>query len=327
MDVSSFGAALEREGMHVSGRAAFGIAEGYPVLAVLTGGHQVRVTLPIRPQEWRARKSEIKGALGNLGRAIWEGDRLSVSIKVSQPQEVYSRAVAGMARTFRDLGIALEDTCPICGHGGCDMAVPYERAYRPAHRVCVESTVAGIRESVEDNRRNGSYLSGIAGAILGGILGVAPSFLTIVYTDTVFGLLFAFIPLFAYYGYKLFRGKMNKTALACSIAMSVLGVYILNFSAIGYVLRREYSLTFGQVLQVMPAFLEDPEVWWEITKSSISQFIFAAVGVFLVWGDISRTAAGEAANAENVLAASMPLRPGNVRDGERSTGREEDSGE
>ncbi len=321
MDISAFKEAMERGGMRVLGTGAFGVVDGYPLMAVYAGAASLRVTVAMGPQEWRLRKAELKTELRKFGPVAWAGDRLVVSFRARRMTDGYRQAVLPLARTLKDLGIAIDDTCPVCGRGGCEAAAPYGQAYRPVHRACLESALAGTKESAAENRQNGSYLSGIAGAILGGIVGVIPSLLTVIAVDTVYAILFALVPLCAYYGYKLFKGKMDRTALICSIVMGILSVYILNFSGIGYILIEDYGMTFGRMLQAMPAFLGDISVWGEITRSSITQFIFAAIGIFLVWGAISRTAAGEVANAESVLAMSMPLRPENRSEDAREEDR------
>ena len=327
MDKMEFKESMERRGMKVFDNRAYGIAEGYPIIALLVRSNAAQVVLNIRPDQWRANKRELRRALRQWGSVAWTGDRVTVTGKLGQTADVYQELIEPVVKVFKDFNISVDDTCYICHRGRCDVAAPLGYAYRPAHRACLESALAGARAKAQEDEANGSYVSGIAGAILGGIVGTIPSFLTIVWMERLYAVLFALIPLCAYYGYKLFRGRMNKAALICSVAMSVMGVYILNFALLGYFFIVEYNMSFGEMLQVMPAFLGDLAIWLEFTRSSVTEFIFAAIGVLIVWSAISRTSAGMVANAENVMAGIMPFGIGAYYPEDYSGSPEDYSGE
>ena len=138
------------------------------------------------------------------------------------------------------------------------------------------------------------------------LVGTIPTFLTVVYLEMEYSILFALIPICAYFGYKLFRGKMNKAALIVSILMAVLGVFILNFEYIVFSIMREYGFSFSEALSFVPDLLRDGEIWAAIAADSLQEFFFSALGVVIAWGLISRTASGAAANADAALRLAQP---------------------
>lgn len=59
------------------------------------------------------------------------------------------------------------------------------------------------------NQESGSYLTGLLGAIIGGLLATIPAVAVIWFTETAYSLLYFLIPLGVYHGYRLARGKMD----------------------------------------------------------------------------------------------------------------------
>ena len=174
------------------------------------------------------------------------------------------------------------------------------------HYRCLQAEAGKAHNKADINRENGSYLLGVLGALIGMLVGTIPTFLTVVYLEMEYSILFALIPICAYFGYKLFRGKMNKAALIVSILMAVLGVFILNFEYIVFSIMREYGFSFSEALSFVPDLLRDGEIWAAIAADSLQEFFFSALGVVIAWGLISRTASGAAANADAALRLAQP---------------------
>ena len=64
---------------------------------------------------------------------------------------------------------------------------------------------------MEDNvKKEGSYLTGIIGAIIGGAIATIPWVLAYVYGNVMLSLLAVLIGAGEFYGYKIFRGKIDK---------------------------------------------------------------------------------------------------------------------
>lgn len=205
-------------------------------------------------------------------------------------------------------GYRPDEVCPHCGRSACDAAGLYNGSYHTTHRACLRAKVDASEEAAEKNQREGSYFTGILGGIMGMLVGTLPSLLVLIVSNVIYAVLFALIPISAYFGYKLLGGKMNRFALIFSIFMAILGVYILGFEYLGVLLMQEYHLEFGELLVILPELLFDPAVWLSLTGDMITEFIFAGLGLWFAWRIISGTAAGNAENAKAVaeLAIDWP---------------------
>ena len=76
-----------------------------------------------------------------------------------------------------------------------------------------EETMQRLEDGKLDNSNNsarGSYLFGIIGALIGGIIGSIPWILVYVYGNMMFSALAIFIAAGEFLGYKLCRGKIDK---------------------------------------------------------------------------------------------------------------------
>ncbi|MGM9521890.1 MAG: hypothetical protein ACI3VB_05370 [Oscillospiraceae bacterium] len=297
---------LENE-LRPVGNAFIGVVEGWPVMTMLTGKNTMSVTFGLSGEEWKERKKDITAAFKGLGRAAWGNNRLVVSVVTKKLDNVYVQGVQASVRALKGCGVSCKNACAICGGANCDIAAFINGAARPAHSGCLDKLVGRAKESAEENERSGSYICGIVGALLGMLVGIIPSFLTIIFMERIFALLFALIPLCAYYGYKLFKGRMNKAVVTVSIVMSIVGIYVLQFAVVGYSLVADYYLTVGEMFSVMPVFLGDISVWAELTVDSIMDFVFVAIGVTMVWSQINTTSASVTAGAEAVKNSAVPF--------------------
>lgn len=131
---------------------------------------------------------------------------------------------------------------------------------------------------------------GIIGGILGAIVGVLPSFLSVVLVEKIYALLFALIPLCIYYGYKLLKGKMNKVVIVLTVILSVLSVYMIEMLLLAYYMVSDYGLLISEAIQLVGASLLEPSVWTAMTMDALTSFLFVALGIWIAWGRISRTA-------------------------------------
>lgn len=205
--------------------------------------------------------------------------------------------VTGMAQ--RD-GLYPSPACPICKQNGCDSYGLQGAIYRPVHAQCVQTTAAQKHLKAEKNLNEGNRGLGIIGAVLGAAVGAIPAILYYAFFDTIYIYLFALLcalePLCSYYGYKLFRGKLDRGVLPVIIATSLL--------AIPY-------MVYGTVAVVFYSEGYTPPNFFEIFDSALAGIfgqiaIFVALGFFIVAGIVTRTAKGDIKDA---LSAAQSLRP------------------
>lgn len=200
-------------------------------------------------------------------------------------------------------GLCPLDHCPYCGAPFCDTSAMTGRDYRLVHLRCLREAADKARDKAESNGHNGSYLLGALGGILGMIVGTIPTLLTVYFMSMENSLLFALIPICVYFGYKLFGGKMNRSALILSVVLSVAAVFLINFELVALFIMDEYGASFGEAMRVMPEILTDGSFWAEVALNSLQEYLFTGLGLIVAWRLISVTDAGSA----DELAAALRL--------------------
>ena len=204
------------------------------------------------------------------------------------------------------LGMKIADVCPICRQGDCDSFAFINPVYQKAHAACVHNHNADIQAQVQQNEMTGSYGLGAVGAILGGLVGMIPSVALAVFFDLISGWLCALIPLGAYYGYKLLRGKMSNGALKIIIAVSIIAAPItLYLIELGWsILEGWGGFTLLDYLEYMLIFPED------VLPALLQVLAFIGIGFYLVYKNVSKNNANvwkEASISEAMLRPMADL--------------------
>ncbi len=94
----------------------------------------------------------------------------------------------------------------------------------------------------EDVKKEGSYLSGIIGAIIGGAIATIPWVLVYVYGNLMLSLLALLIGAGEFYGYKLFKGKLDKKLPIIIIVLALIIVTIATLLVIPAMLLNKNNL-------------------------------------------------------------------------------------
>lgn len=322
MDKAEYKQMCESHGLRlVSDFRAVGMERGYPVTVQYAGKKSVSMSLPTGKEDQKRFSGELKSRLresfGKSVSAAWaDVGYVTVYLDTASIPDVYCQGVTAVLDIFKSLGFTVPDRCAVCGGSGCDCATPRGPAYAPVHRACLESGVAGAKAAADKNIQGGSYLLGAVGAFLGAAVGVLPSVFTILALEKIYVLLFMLIPLASYAGYKLLKGKMNYASLVFTLIFSVLAVYLLNFGITIYYLADYYELTASEALSLVPPALGDPEMWVDITRSEdfLKCILFVALGIFLAWGQISRTNKTSIKDAQGLLESAVPYGAPNAED-------------
>lgn len=296
---------IRLNGFKVADSHGFGVVNGYPVSVTWVNKRLVQLQLAAAKEQWKEHKKELNSAFKGKGNVSFGADSIYISLKLNDSDDLLNR-LKDAVNCVKNLGIRDDNTCPICKMSGCDTAAFLNGAYRTTHSACLDTMLTDKKAKFEDNTHNGNYITGIIGAILGMLIGTIPSFFTIVWMNTIYALLFALIPLFAYHGYRLLRGKMNKFVIVLSIIMGIAGVYVLNFALLGYNVMTGYGLSIVDYFTVLPIFLSDTDVWISMTTDSIVDFFFVIVGIAIVWKQITRTSATEIRDAEKIRDTALP---------------------
>ena len=284
---------------------ALSVWDGYPFcMTFLQGNIQIRFRLEKGPAD-RELSKEIRGQIKGwkeLGTFNGQFDPaaafLSVTVSRLPEESAYAldRIFQAAVGLLKEHGLVPPRTCPVCGNGECDCVALLHNEYVPTHRDCVGRVVHETELQAEESLSKGSYLRGFVGAVIGGLVGALPSLLTILFLERMFVVLYALIPLAAYYGYKLLQGTMDKGAMVCTVISGILNLFSLNFLVFVFQVRKLYGALplgflftafFGNLGTILPDMILD--------------FVFLALGIWICYGRISRTAKGDVSNAYAVL--------------------------
>ena len=137
------------------------------------------------------------------------------------------------------MGLTAPGKCPICKQGNCDSLALFPQGYVPTHRACVEQSNFDRIRDAADNSEHGNHGLGILGAFLGAMLGCLLVFLIAMFSGNIYAVLYVVIPLASYYGYKLFKGRMDKTALTSVLIFSILSLFAFEFANFAVVWHRQ----------------------------------------------------------------------------------------
>ncbi len=184
-------------------------------------------------------------------------------------------------------GVSPANTCAITGapnpdslclmqNGGC-------YSFQPVFASAVRQNDLKTQEQTEENEQNGSYLSGLIGAILGMLAGMAVNLLLMVFAHKISVWLFTLVPLGAMFGYKKFKGKGNWVAMAVVIVLSLIAVPLMEYLYLAISFAREYSLSLGFALKEVWQDFFEPKVLKETGPEMLKMLLFMALGVFVGW--------------------------------------------
>lgn len=319
-NANSIYAALSACGFESSGNSCFGTWKGYAVSLRPYSGRNCIIDVAIRAGQKPAalRKGlakSVKGLGVKKGAVVQVVNNVaSFTIPFGSPEEAPATLASYMnayTAALRENGVAPADTCAITGASRpdslCLVRTGNFDSYQPVSAAAVRRLSDKAREAVEENQLNGSYGLGVVGALLGMLVGLIPNLLTIVFTERIFGLLFALVPILSMLGYKLFRGKMSKGAMAIVILLSLLGVPVMEFTYLVIYLIREYGAELGEAVAYTAEMFRTPEFLSEAAPDFIQLLVFMAIGVAIAWrfmsGQINTT---QLRGTETQLATLRP---------------------
>lgn len=170
--------------------------------------------------------------------------------------------------------------CSECGEE-VENIVGYNGIACYMHKECFEKIKeklkAEYQEELQSNENQRSM--SIMLCFLGAIVGVIPSAIALLGFAYLFALLFALVPLAAFYGYKLGKGPLDKTASICSIAFSFISVAIV-FLIYVVSVANMVGVTVGELYNASPEafFIDGGQI-----------LLFWALGVFVSYKAITNT--------------------------------------
>ncbi len=303
---------LAAKGFTVSGNLCYGMWRGYQLTLNPSSRRDVLVRFAVRvdKNDKALRQNLLRSLRERLGKTVTsvlnQGKLLVVGLRLdgkSDPAQQFFAFVDAAAQVLAGMGIPPAGSCVICG-GGTPESLCFTDSYQPVHAACVRQSAADLRSKAEENRSEGSYLSGLLGAVIGAIVGAIPSIALLLGTNYFSAWLFTLVPLAAMFGYRKLNGKNDKLGIVIVILTSLLAVFLIFTSGVVAEVMKAFQCGVGAALSIMGAYFSD------ILKMVIGDYLkglfFMALGIVISWSYLSKTGASQVKMAENVLATLRP---------------------
>ena len=308
--------ALGSLGLEATDRCAWGTWNGYAVSAWQNQGQFLLHTAVRIDKKDKALPKSLKKALneavpkGFANCVNAGGDALTFTLRLSGKEDLaqqFRARLDAIVRELRSRDIRPADTCQICrGSHPESLVLTGSAINQPVHRSCLQRQSQELRDKAEDNQSNGSYLSGFAGAVLGMLAGLIPNVLLAVFTERIFALLFALVPLASMWGYRKFRGRQNAVAIVIVVVLSLLSVLVMEVLIVAIFVMQQYSAPFGVCLRLTLEYLFSAEGFPEMLKDSAVEFFFMALGLLIAWRGISGTNQSQLRSLDAALETVRP---------------------
>ena len=228
-------------------------------------------------------------------------------------------------RTFMDTltgtlarnGIAPANTCALTGAPNpdslCLVLNNKYMGYQPVVGAAVRQGNYDLQARVEENENNGSYASGFVGALIGALLAVAINVAAMVFTDRMYAILFALVPIFAMFGYKLFKGRTNKGSLIILLLLSLLAIPLMVYLTVTVSIVREYGVPLGDALRAAGQIVVNPEYLAEVRGTLLMMLLFMALGLLIAWRFIRGQLNSTRVQTSNLQVETMRPNPAVVQ--------------
>lgn len=313
-------ASLSGLGFETEGNYCFGTWKNYAALLQKSAGKNLVAVLSVQIQDsFGTKRRELIRALKEKGLKSVKVGALSKTTasfalsygKADNLPGFFTEALNAMTASLRESGIVPADTCALTGAARPDSLclVPMNGviSYRPVCAASIREKETRTREQVEDNQANGSYALGFLGALLGMLVGLIPNVLGIIYTERIYGILFALVPLAAMFGYKLFKGKMSKGSIVIVVVLSLLGVVLIPWLEMVFYLVRDYGATLGEGVSYAAQLMLRPDFLSEMGAELLQLLLFMALGIWIAWKYVNgQTNSSQVSGTKIQLATLRP---------------------
>lgn len=280
---------MERNGLQVQDKLAFGNIKGYPVSVRKESGNRIKLCFYLEDNPWQNIRTEMLALAKEYkvdvyfenGQVVW-----NTRLKAEEDEKLQNMWNE-VTLIFQDKGIKTPKRCVLCGEDHSDVYAVIGEGNQPVHKNCLQEEISRVREDMQ----KGKYSLGILGGMLGCLVGSLPCILSMILLGDAFSVLFLFIPPCIYYGYQFLHGKMNQLVFGLSVVLSFVGVYVIQIAVrIQYYLHTEQlKATWHNVFVLFRKLMQADGIWLSMTTDAGLDFLFVLVGILINWELISRT--------------------------------------
>ncbi len=143
-----------------------------------------------------------------------------------------------------------------------------------------------INQDETKEKAKGSYLAGIAGAIIGGAIGAIPWILVYIYGNMMLSLLAVLIAAGEFYGYKLFKGKMTKLTPAIIMMIAIVIVSVATLLVIPAITLGNEGISVN--VNTIKALYQNSTFIQGITHDFAISVVFTILGASVITASLKR---------------------------------------
>lgn len=122
-----------------------------------------------------------------------------------------------------------------------------------------------------------NYILGVVGSIIGALIATLPWILMYIYGEMMLSLLAILIAFGAFYGYKLFKGKIDKKLPIIVSVVSIIAISIATLLIIPFALLMEANLEAS--FENLKILYENSEFFSAIMRDYVISVIFTIIGI------------------------------------------------
>lgn len=280
----------------VNQRLCVGTWKNYAVTLRQDGGRAFYVYVAVRVESGRsALRKRLRAAVKEAGIKYCTVNQVTknlVQTYVGVGKDDAHSKLCGvldvLTAALRQNGIGPANTCAITGAPNPDSLCLMQNrgcyGFQPVFASAVRQSDYETKAQTEENELNGSYLTGLLGAVLGMVAGMAVNLLLMVLAHKISVWLFALIPFCAMFGYKRMKGKTNWVAMLIVIVLSLIAVPLMEYIYLAVSVAKEYDAPLGEALKEVGRVFFQSKVLKETTPEMLEMLLFMALGVAVSWG-------------------------------------------
>lgn len=146
-----------------------------------------------------------------------------------------------------------------------------------------------MEEEVQEKQNNvqeGNYITGIIGAILGGIITTIPWVLVYVYGNMMLSILAVLIAAGEFYGYKLFKGKMSKGVPAILMILAIIIVTVATLVIIPSLLIQKEGMSIS--IENISRLYKNSEFSSGMVHDYMISIVFTILGASVITSNLKK---------------------------------------
>lgn len=144
----------------------------------------------------------------------------------------------------------------------------------------------------------GSYVTGIIGAVIGGVIATIPWVLAYVYGGMMLSILAALIAAGEFYGYKLLKGRINKSLPIIIMIIALIIVTVATLVIIPALLIAKEGIAVN--LENIQRLYSNKEFSSAITQDFVISFVFTILGASIITSNIKKQLANNDGNENEI---------------------------